>query len=156
MNDLVDATCRQIRNDSNLSNGYNLIGFSQGGLFARALAQRCSSPQIRNLILIGGPQQGIFGFPHCPNSSMSTRGFNVDLCNLARELLHVGAYLDFVHKRWVHRIYQFNLNFHLSVWSKLSSGTTQIGLKNMLTRASSLPTWTVNFQHDVIPPTRRI
>lgn len=29
----VDEACKQIANDTNLKNGYNAIGFSQGGQF---------------------------------------------------------------------------------------------------------------------------
>lgn len=29
----VDEACKQIANDKNLKNGYNAIGFSQGGQF---------------------------------------------------------------------------------------------------------------------------
>ena len=37
--------------------GYHAVGFSQGGLFIRGLAQRCPEPRIRSLVSIGGPQQ---------------------------------------------------------------------------------------------------
>jgi palmitoyl-protein thioesterase len=67
MNVLVDEACQQVRDDPELADGYNAVGFSQGALFIRALAQRCSSPPVRTLISVGGPQQGIFGLPHCPN-----------------------------------------------------------------------------------------
>ena len=52
--------------DPELQGGYNAIGFSQGGQFLRAVAQRCPEPAMRNLITIGAQHQGVFGFPNCP------------------------------------------------------------------------------------------
>ncbi|KAI6186487.1 Galectin [Aphelenchoides besseyi] len=47
------------------SDGYHALGFSQGGLFVRALAQRCTNPPVKGIVSIGGPQFGIYGFPYC-------------------------------------------------------------------------------------------
>merc|ERR1711935_1165575 len=57
--------CEIIRNDPNLAGGFNLLGFSQGGLLARSIVQLCPDLISRNLISIGGPQHGVFGFPGC-------------------------------------------------------------------------------------------
>ena len=38
--------------------GFHGVGFSQGGLFLRGLAQRCGDLNVRSLVSIGGPQQG--------------------------------------------------------------------------------------------------
>jgi len=84
MNDLVEEACEKVRNDPKLARGYNAVGFSQGALFIRALAQRCPTPQVFNLVSIGGPQQGIYGLPFCPGSTR--------LCEAVRHLLHYGAY----------------------------------------------------------------
>ena len=53
----VDFACESIRNDPNLADGYNGIGISQGGLFLRAVAQKC--PGMKTLVSVGSPQQGI-------------------------------------------------------------------------------------------------
>merc|ERR1712212_427756 len=55
-------------NDPELQDGYNAIGFSQGGQFLRAVAQRC---------------------PNCPGE------INF-FCDIVRDLLNYGAYVDFV------------------------------------------------------------
>ncbi|PAV61843.1 hypothetical protein WR25_26364 [Diploscapter pachys] len=83
MNDLVDKACEMVRNDSLLAGGYNAIGFSQGGQFVRALAQRCPDPPVKNLISVGGQQQGVFGLPHCIGDNY--------FCNAVRRLLDLGA-----------------------------------------------------------------
>jgi hypothetical protein len=53
-------------------------------LSRRAVAQRCPSPPMLNLISFGGQHQGVYGVPHCwyPNK----------WCNYIRELLTYGAY----------------------------------------------------------------
>ncbi|KAI1721864.1 palmitoyl protein thioesterase domain-containing protein [Ditylenchus destructor] len=97
MNEHVAKVCQQIAQDDALQNGYNAIGFSQGGLFVRALAQRCPHPPMRTLISVGGPQQGIYGLPHCLGT--------VGLCNAARHLLNYGAYSSIVQKMLVQAQY---------------------------------------------------
>lgn len=54
--------------------------------FRRAVAQRCPSPPMRNLISVGGQHQGVYGLPHCPGQSST-------LCDYVRKLLNVGAYI---------------------------------------------------------------
>lgn len=66
----VDAVCADIRKRGDFD-GYIGIGFSQGGLFMRALAQKCDVP-MKKLISIGGPQMGVVSLPSCvvPTSSI--------------------------------------------------------------------------------------
>jgi palmitoyl-protein thioesterase len=81
--------CEMIANDPALQNGFNAIGFSQGGQFLRAVAQRCPSPRMRNLITVGSQHQGVFGFPNCPGE------INF-YCDIVRDLLNYGVYTDAV------------------------------------------------------------
>uniref|UniRef100_A0A914DK61 Palmitoyl-protein thioesterase 1 n=1 Tax=Acrobeloides nanus TaxID=290746 RepID=A0A914DK61_9BILA len=97
MNDLVAEACQKIESDENLKNGYNAIGFSQGGLFVRAIAQRCPNPPMKTLISFGGPQQGVYGFPYCPGEKHT--------CDLVRHLLNYGAYVSFVQNKVVQAQY---------------------------------------------------
>lgn len=89
VNDQVKLACQKISDDVSLSNGYNAIGFSQGGQFLRAVAQRCPNPPMKNLISFGGQHQGVYGFPRCPGAS--TR-----FCDYLRKALNFGAYTDFI------------------------------------------------------------
>jgi len=85
----VREVCQMLAEDPELQGGYNAIGFSQGGQFLRAVAQRCPEPAMRNLITIGAQHQGVFGFPNCP-------GEMDPFCDIVRDLLNYGAYVDFV------------------------------------------------------------
>ncbi|KAK7100231.1 palmitoyl-protein thioesterase 1-like [Littorina saxatilis] len=97
-NDQISLVCSKLKNDSKLAAGYNSIGFSQGGQFLRAVAQRCPSPPMLNLISVGGQHQGVYGFPKCP-------GDNATLCNIVRQLLNYGAYVSFVQDHLVQAEY---------------------------------------------------
>ncbi|GFO13381.1 palmitoyl-protein thioesterase 1 [Plakobranchus ocellatus] len=88
-NDQVTNVCAQLKKDPKLQQGYNAMGFSQGGQFLRAVAQRCPSPPMLNLISFGGQHQGVYGFPHCP-------GANETLCDYVRKLLNLGAYISWI------------------------------------------------------------
>ncbi|OQR70387.1 palmitoyl-protein thioesterase 1-like [Tropilaelaps mercedesae] len=88
-NDQVKQACEIIGNDPDLANGYHAIGFSQGGQFMRALAQRCPEPPIKVLVSLGGQHQGVYGLPRCPGSSSS-------LCEYVRRVLDYGAYWSWV------------------------------------------------------------
>merc|ERR1712038_287743 len=85
----ISEVCEMIANDPELQEGYNSIGFSQGGQFLRAVAQRCPSPPMKNLVTIAAQHQGVFGFPNCP-------GEMIFFCDIVRDLLNYGAYVEFV------------------------------------------------------------
>ncbi|XP_074642317.1 palmitoyl-protein thioesterase 1-like isoform X2 [Tubulanus polymorphus] len=88
-NKQIEMACQKIASDPKLRYGYNSIGFSQGGQFLRAVAQRCPYPPMFNLVSIGGQHEGVYGFPRCP-------GENSTLCDIVRKFLDYGVYLDFV------------------------------------------------------------
>merc|ERR1712215_331900 len=88
-NQQVEDACNMITSDEKLKDGYNAIGFSQGGQFLRAVAQRCPSPPMKNLITFGAQHQGVFGFPQCPGEMNF-------FCDIVRDLLNYGAYVEFV------------------------------------------------------------
>merc|ERR1712111_274343 len=88
-NKQIEMVCQQIAEDPELQNGYNAIGFSQGGQFLRAVAQRCPNPPMKNLVTFGAQHQGVFGFPNCPGEISF-------FCDIVRDLLNYGAYVEFV------------------------------------------------------------
>lgn len=79
----LSMACDIVTKDPKLQMGFHAVGFSQGGLFLRALVQTCATARIINLVSIGGPQQGVFGAPRCI-------GINNTLCATMRELLELG------------------------------------------------------------------
>mmetsp|Transcript_12920 Transcript_12920/g.25741 ORF Transcript_12920/g.25741 Transcript_12920/m.25741 type:complete len:311 (-) Transcript_12920:46-978(-) len=93
----LDFACNVIKEDPKLKGGFHAIGFSQGGLFLRALIQTCEGISVKNLISIGGPQQGVFGMPRCTEPAF--------LCDTMRQLLEMGAYLSIVQSRLVQAQY---------------------------------------------------
>jgi len=97
VNKQVDMVCAQLANDTHFQNGYHSVGFSQGGQFLRAVAQRCPSPPMRNFVSIGGQHQGVYGFPRCPATGA--------ICNVVREMLNYGAYIPFVQNTLVQAEY---------------------------------------------------
>lgn len=96
-NEQIDFVCNTIKKDPNLQDGYNAMGFSQGGQFLRGLAQRCPQPPMKQLISIGGQHQGVYGFPHCPGSWF--------VCKEVDRLLNLGAYTDYVQSHLVQAQY---------------------------------------------------
>jgi len=98
VNDQISLACKIISQDPQLKNGYHAVGFSQGGQFLRAVAQRCPSPPMLNLVSIGGQQQGVYGFPRCPINITS-------ICDDIRRLLNFGAYESFVQNKLVQAEY---------------------------------------------------
>ncbi|KAM4797382.1 palmitoyl-protein thioesterase 1 [Rhinophrynus dorsalis] len=98
VNEQVVRVCKELAQNPNLQKGYNSMGFSQGGQFLRAVAQRCPSPPMRNLISIGGQHQGIYGFPRCP-------GETSHICDWIRKMLNLGAYTKAVQENMVQAEY---------------------------------------------------
>jgi len=98
VNDQVEEVCAKLRNDSAVKNGYHAMGFSQGGQFLRAVAQRCPNPPMLNLISVGGQHQGVYGLPHCPGNSST-------ICDYVRKLLNYGAYISWIQNKLVQAEY---------------------------------------------------
>uniref|UniRef100_A0A7N6BXV6 Palmitoyl-protein thioesterase 1 n=1 Tax=Anabas testudineus TaxID=64144 RepID=A0A7N6BXV6_ANATE len=98
VNEQVSMVCTQLAKDPQLKGGYNAMGFSQGAQFLRAVAQRCPSPPMKNLISVGGQHQGVYGLPRCP-------GEHSAICDMIRKALNSGAYSDLVQKHLVQAQY---------------------------------------------------
>jgi palmitoyl-protein thioesterase len=69
------------------------LGFSQGGVFLRAYAQRCNAPPLRSLVTFGSPHNGISDYQAC--------GATDWLCKGAMALLHTNTWSSFVQSRLV-------------------------------------------------------
>ncbi|XP_076274374.1 palmitoyl-protein thioesterase 1 [Rhynchophorus ferrugineus] len=94
----IKLACELIQNDTQLANGYNAIGFSQGGQFLRGLVQRCPNPPMKNLISVGGQHQGVYGLPNCATVAAT-------VCDYIRKLLNYAAYEEWVQNGLVQATY---------------------------------------------------
>jgi len=85
----VSEVCTQLKSDPQLQNGFNAVGFSQGGQFLRAYVERCNDPPVYNLITMGGQHQGVADIPECTS-------VNSTICSIVEDLLALGAYNSLV------------------------------------------------------------
>lgn len=87
VNEEVEQVCQDLAADDQLLDGFDAIGFSQGGQFLRAYVQRCNKPVVRNLITFGSQHMGISDLPACKPTEF--------LCRLAEGALRGGIQTDY-------------------------------------------------------------
>ncbi|KAJ2857507.1 hypothetical protein J3B02_000945 [Coemansia erecta] len=86
----IDQVCRELGEVPELQNrGVNLLGFSQGGLFLRALVERCPEIKAKNLVTFGSPHAGVARIPECARE-------NDTICRWMRQLALRGVYSWYV------------------------------------------------------------
>lgn len=61
----VQIACDQLSGIPELSEGFDAVGFSQGGLLLRALVERCLAVKVHNLVTFGSPHAGVMQMPMC-------------------------------------------------------------------------------------------
>ncbi|EGW33064.1 uncharacterized protein SPAPADRAFT_60380, partial [Spathaspora passalidarum NRRL Y-27907] len=86
----VDQICQTLANITELSHGFNAIGFSQGGVLLRGLIERCSNITVHNLITFGSPHLGVSELPMCKPRDW--------LCKARNNVLKRQVWLDKVQK----------------------------------------------------------
>ena len=82
---------QQMQNDPLLTGaaGVSIVGFSQGGLYARALVQTCPGIRFVNLITLGSPHGGVEAIPGCdPDSDPDATA----ICKATEAFLALGVY----------------------------------------------------------------
>ncbi|CDU23618.1 related to palmitoyl-protein thioesterase 1 [Sporisorium scitamineum] len=100
VNDQVEKACQQLAAIDELRNGFDAIGFSQGGQFLRAYVQRCNTPRVRNLVTFGSQHMGIADLPACGPTDL--------LCRVAEAALRGGVYTDYAQSHLVTAQYYRN------------------------------------------------
>lgn len=87
MTQLVDV-CSEIKSlDIDINDGFNAIGFSQGGLLIRSLVQTCDV-KFNNIISVGSPQNGIADLPPCDPRNW--------MCKKRNDYIKSKMYTDFM------------------------------------------------------------
>ncbi|CBQ69504.1 related to palmitoyl-protein thioesterase 1 [Sporisorium reilianum SRZ2] len=100
VNDQIEKVCQQLAEIDELRDGFDAIGFSQGGQFLRAYVQRCNTPRVRNLVTFGSQHMGIADLPACGPTDL--------LCRVAEAALRGGVYTDYAQSHLVTAQYYRN------------------------------------------------
>merc|ERR1712166_243384 len=95
MNDNVDVFAKAIKNNTNLSQGFNAVGFSQGNSVVRGYIQKYNDPPVSTFLSVHGTVVGVASFPKCNPS-----GLLGPACKLiSRFLVGPVAYTEFVQNK---------------------------------------------------------
>ncbi|ODV95655.1 hypothetical protein PACTADRAFT_50352 [Pachysolen tannophilus NRRL Y-2460] len=92
----VDQVCQDLQ--KNLPNAKIIdgIGFSQGGLFLRALLETCNNFKLNNLITFGSPHNGIYDLPMCKNQDWFCKNRNSLLKKQAQYFRDIYSYDEYL------------------------------------------------------------
>lgn len=112
----VDEQIAQVANTiseiEELQDGFDAIGFSQGGQFLRGYVERYNTPPVRNLITFGSQHMGISDFPGCKPTDF--------MCRAARSAAASGVYTHWAQHNLVQAQY-FRDHKHYAAYLQASS-----------------------------------
>ncbi|KAF9953308.1 hypothetical protein BGZ70_000301 [Mortierella alpina] len=89
VNNQIELVCEQLKGIEELKDGFNAVGFSQGGQFLRAYIQRCNGPPVHNLVTVGSQHGGVSDIPGCVQAEDAS-------CRLMRTIARSGVYSGYV------------------------------------------------------------
>lgn len=81
-----------IQSHPELSNGFHLIGFSQGTLITRGYIELYNNPPVINYISLAGPQAGQFGTPYISIPEFDSLLSKIDYTTPLQQFLAPGQY----------------------------------------------------------------
>jgi len=93
MSDQLNELCSTIYENEELTNGFNFIGMSQGGLLARGYVEQCNKYPVVNLITLVSPHGGI---TDCDNLNVysSFKQTHLSVTGYWRNPTELDEYLD--------------------------------------------------------------
>ncbi|PNS21047.1 Palmitoyl-protein thioesterase 1 [Sphaceloma murrayae] len=77
LSDQVSSVCDELSSSpifSSKTGPVDFLGFSQGGLFLRGLAETCPGIRVRSLVTFGSPHNGIADLPACGTWDLLCKG----------------------------------------------------------------------------------
>ncbi|KAF8904388.1 palmitoyl-protein thioesterase [Gymnopilus junonius] len=93
----VELVAAQLAEVPELEDGFDAIGFSQGGQFLRAYVERYNSPPVNNLITFGSQHMGISDIPACRRYDF--------LCQVAKRTAKQAVYGEWAQQNLVQAQY---------------------------------------------------
>ncbi|KAJ3901416.1 palmitoyl-protein thioesterase [Lentinula edodes] len=133
VNTQLDLVANQLANILELKNGFDGIGFSQGGQFLRAYVERYNSPPVHNLLTFGSQHMGISDIPTC-------RPYDF-ICQAARRATKKAVYSPWAQANLVQAQYfrdPANLETYLTASSFLPSINNEYPLNRNQTYSKNL------------------
>ncbi|PRW45157.1 Palmitoyl- thioesterase 1 [Chlorella sorokiniana] len=107
VNDQVARVCDELLALEELKDGYVAVGFSQGGQFLRAVAERCQhmGPLMHTLVTMGAQHQGVANVPGCWEPGGGSAPSASFYCRMMQGLVSRGAYTSWVQRHVVQAQY---------------------------------------------------
>jgi palmitoyl-protein thioesterase len=100
VNDQIKQTHEKLSAVPELKDGFNAVGFSQGGQFMRGYVERYQhvGPAVHNLVSMGGQHFGVTEIPDCTTPTE-------EICKMVLDVLQLGVYNSFVQEEVVQAQY---------------------------------------------------